>query len=87
MFLHLEEAADQSRLVLNLLHGPLGADDDVPDALAADTAVFSDLGEAEVLIVVEVKKFPLSLGQKLPVKIEQHSHAVGLVFHGAPSFV
>ena len=42
-------------------------------------------GETEIFVVIEVKKFPLSLSQEFPVKIEQHSHAVGLVFHGVPT--
>ena len=87
MLAHLEEAADEARLVLHLLHGGLRPDDHVPDALAADAVVLGDLGQAQVLVVVEVEKFLLALGEEFSVKIKQHSHAVGLIFHGAPSFM
>ena len=86
MLLHLQEAVDQAGLVLQLRHGVFCPDDHVPHALPGDAAVFRDLRQRQILVVVQVKQLPLPRGQDIAVKIEQHGHAVGLVFHGAPSF-
>ena len=86
LLLHFVKAADDAGLVLQLVHGGLGADDHVPHALPGDAAVFGNLRQRQVLVVVEVKQLALPFGEDVTVKIEQHGHAVGLVFHGCSSF-
>ena len=72
--------------VLDLLHGGLRPDDDVPDALPGDARVFRDLRQRQILVIVEVEKFLLPVGQEFSVKIEEHSHTVRLIFQEiAPS--
>ena len=82
---HLLEAADETGLILDLLHLVLCPDDDVPDALAGDARVLRDLGEGEVVVVVEVEELLLPVGEELAVEIEEHGHAVGLILQGLPS--
>ena len=43
LLLHLHEAPDEARLILQLRHGGLRPDNDVPDALPGDAVVLSDL--------------------------------------------
>ena len=62
-------------------------DDHVPDTLAGDAVILRDLSQGQVLIIVQVEKFLLPRGQDLAVKIEQHRHAIGLIFHVDPSSV
>ena len=83
---HLLEAADQAGLVLHLLHDALCPDDHVPDALTGDAGVFRDLSQGQVLVVVEVEEFLLPLGEEFAVKIEEHGHAIRLIFHELPHF-
>ena len=84
--LHPHKALEQAGLVLQLVHGGLGADDHVPHTLPGDAAVLGDLRQRQILVVVEVKQLALPVGEDVTVKIEQHGHAVGLVFHGLSSF-
>ena len=80
------EPLDDAGLILDLLHGGLRPDDHIPDALPGDARVFRDLRQGQVLIIVEVEKFLLPVGQEFPVKIEEHGHAVCLIFQEiAPS--
>ena len=75
------EAADDARLVLQLGEDGLGADDHIPDALAGDAVVLRDLGQGEILIVVEVVELLLAVGEHVAVEIIEQGHAVCLVFH------
>ena len=80
--LHAHKALEQARLVLQLVHGGLGADDHISHALTGYAAVLGDLRQRQILIVVEIEQLALPLREDVAVKIEQHGHAVGLVFHG-----
>ena len=84
---HGVEALDEAGLVLQLGEGGLGPDDDVPDALAGDVVVLRNLTQGQVLIVIEVVELLLAIGEHVAVKIEEHRHAIGLIFHssGPPS--
>ena len=67
------------------VEGPLrafGADDHISHALTGYAAVLGDLRQRQILIVVEIEQLALPLREDVAVKIEQHGHAVGLVFHG-----
>ena len=48
----LLKAANQAGFVLNLLHGGLRPDNDVPDALPGDALIFGNLRQGEVLIII-----------------------------------
>ena len=52
-----------------------------------DAVILRDLGQGQVLVIVQVEEFLLPRGQDLAVKIEQHRHAIGLVLHDGPSYV
>ena len=80
------KTADNTGFVLDLLHGGLSPDDDVPDTLAGNAGVFGDLSKGEVFIIIEIEELLLPLGQELTIKIEEHRHAIGLIFHGNAPF-
>ena len=75
---------DNTGFVLYLLHGGLGSNNDIPHALTGDTGIFRNLCQGQILIVIEIKELLLPWGQKLSIEIEEHRHAVGLIFHGSP---
>ena len=87
LLLHQHEALHKPGFVLQVGHDGLGPDDHVPDSLAGDAVILRDLGQRQILVIVQVKKFLLPRGEDLAVKIEQHRHAIGLVFHDGPSYV
>ena len=77
---------DDAGLVLDLLHGGLRPNDNIPDTLSGDARVFRDLRQREVFIVIEIEEFLLPVGEEFSVKIEEHGHAVSLIFQGTSSF-
>ena len=77
----LLKAANQAGFVLNLLHGGLCPDDDVPDALPGDALIFGNLRQGEVLIIIEIEKLLLSLCQEFSIEIKEHRHPISLIFH------
>ena len=87
LLLHQHKALHEAGFVLQVGHDGLGPDDHVPDALAGDAVILRDLGQGQILVIVQVEEFLLPRGQDLAVKIEQHRHAIGLVLHDGPSYV
>ena len=81
LLLHGVEALDEAGLVLQVGEDGLRPDDHVPDALAGDAVVLGDLGQGQVLIIVEVVELLLPGSENVPVKIIQKGHPVCLAFH------
>ena len=73
---------DEPRFVFDLGHVVLRAHDHIAHALTGDAVVLGDLGQRQVLVIVEIVEFLLAVGEKLSIKVEEHRHAKGLVFHG-----
>ena len=78
---------DQAGLVLDFLHDSFRPDNHIPDALAGDARVFRDFRKRQVLIIIEIEEFLLPVCQEFSIKIEEHGHAVRLIFHGEFSFL
>ena len=81
------EPPDQAGLVLHFLHDALRPDDHVPDALTGNARVFRDFRKGQVLIIIEIEEFLLPVCQEFSIKIEEHGHAVSLIFHGEVSLL
>ena len=73
--------ANQAGLVLNFGEVGLRPDDDITDALAGDAVIFGDLGQREVLVVIEVVEFLLPVCEQIAVKVEEQGHTVSLILH------
>ena len=78
LLLHGMEALDETGLVFQVGEDTLRPDDHIPHTLAGDAVIFRDLSQREVLVVVEVIKFLLALGEHIAVKVVQQSHTVCL---------
>ena len=81
LLVHGVEPLDQAGLVLQLGEDGLGPDDNIPDSLAGDAIVLSDLAQGQVLVVIEVIKFLLAVSEHIAIKIIEHGHAISLTFH------
>ena len=81
LFAHGVEPLDEAGLVLQVGEDGLRPDDHVPDPLAGDAVVLGDLGQRQVLIIVEVVELLLPGGEDVPIKIIQKGHPVCLAFH------
>ena len=55
--------------------------DIVPHALAGDAPLFGNLGEGEILIVVEAEAFTLLIGQQVAVEVQEHALHESSVVH------
>ena len=76
------KAPQQAGLFLYILQSALAPADIVPYPLTGYAALFGDLGQGQVFIIMEIHAQPLSFSQKLAVKIQQHGLSQSAVAHG-----
>ena len=79
-----QDGSDPAELAKDYLNEELGVCT-IEDALAGAAGVLRNLGQGEVVVVVEVKELLLPVSEELAVEIKEHGHAVGLIFQELPS--
>ena len=77
---------DQAGFFLDVFQGFLRPNNNIPHPLPGDVIVLRDFRQGKIIVIVQIIELFLPRREKIPIKVIEHGHPIGLIFHGAPPF-